>query len=125
MVAWTTTPWTLPSNLALCLHPDLDYLIVKDPATDAEYVVMEERLCELKNDNLVVLEKVKGRTFEGKSYEPLFPYFTYMKKERNAFRGFAIHLSPQIKELVLYIKLHILERLTTKFALKMESSPRT
>ncbi|PIO55122.1 tRNA ligase class I, partial [Teladorsagia circumcincta] len=86
MVAWTTTPWTLPSNLALCVHPDLDYVIVKDPSSGLEYVVLEERLFELKNDNLEVLEKVKGRSFEGKTYEPLFPYFTYMKTEMNAFR---------------------------------------
>ncbi|KAK6013836.1 Anticodon-binding domain protein [Ostertagia ostertagi] len=86
MVAWTTTPWTLPSNLALCVHPDLDYVVVKDPTNGLEYVVLEERLFELKNDNLEVLEKVKGRSFEGKTYEPLFPYFTYMKAEMNAFR---------------------------------------
>ncbi|RCN34873.1 isoleucine--tRNA ligase [Ancylostoma caninum] len=86
MVAWTTTPWTLPSNLALCVHPDLDYVVVKDPATGIEYVVMEERLFELKNESFQVLEKVKGRVFEGKTYEPLFPYFNYMKAERGAFR---------------------------------------
>ncbi|VDM75767.1 unnamed protein product [Strongylus vulgaris] len=86
MVAWTTTPWTLPSNLALCVHPDLDYVIVKDPATNVEYVIMEERLFELKNESLIVLEKLKGRMFEGKGYEPLFPYFNHMKSERNAFR---------------------------------------
>ncbi|KIH68320.1 isoleucine--tRNA ligase [Ancylostoma duodenale] len=57
-----------------------------DPATGIEYVVMEERLFELKNENLQVLEKVKGRVFEGKTYEPLFPYFNYMKAERGAFR---------------------------------------
>ena len=70
MVAWTTTPWTLPSNLALCVHPDLDYVIAKgniifafilflDKITNIEYVVMEARLSELKNDNLEVIEKVR------------------------------------------------------------------
>ncbi|KAK6059781.1 isoleucine--tRNA ligase [Cooperia oncophora] len=57
-----------------------------DPSNGLEYVVLEERLFELKNDNLEVLEKVKGRSFEGKTYNPLFPYFTYMKAEKNAFR---------------------------------------
>ncbi|ETN76085.1 isoleucine--tRNA ligase [Necator americanus] len=86
MVAWTTTPWTLPSNLALCVHPDLDYVVVRDPGSGMEYVVLEERLFELKNEHLELIEKVKGRVFEGKAYEPLFPYFSYMKEERGAFR---------------------------------------
>lgn len=38
-VAWTTTPWTLPSNLALCVHPDLDYVTVKHIAKDTTYVL--------------------------------------------------------------------------------------
>uniref|UniRef100_A0A0N4VZI6 tRNA-synt_1 domain-containing protein n=1 Tax=Haemonchus placei TaxID=6290 RepID=A0A0N4VZI6_HAEPC len=50
------------------------------------FVQIEERLFELKNDKLEVLEKVKGRVFEGKTYQPLFPYFTYMKAEMGAFR---------------------------------------
>jgi len=33
LLAWTTTPWTLPSNLALCVHPDLDYVKIKDKKT--------------------------------------------------------------------------------------------
>lgn len=39
-VAWTTTPWTLPSNLALCVHPDLDYVTVKHIAKDATYAFL-------------------------------------------------------------------------------------
>ncbi|VDM54204.1 unnamed protein product [Angiostrongylus costaricensis] len=50
-----------------------------------EYVVMEERLFELKNENLQVMDKVKGRFFEGMTYEPLFPYFKALKTE-GAFR---------------------------------------
>jgi isoleucyl-tRNA synthetase len=47
LVAWTTTPWTLPSNLALCVHPELTYVRAKDPATGKVYVVAEARLCAL------------------------------------------------------------------------------
>ncbi|KJH52809.1 isoleucine--tRNA ligase [Dictyocaulus viviparus] len=86
MVAWTTTPWTLPSNLALCMHPDLDYLVVKDPADGVEYVVLEERLFELKKGDLQIIQKVKGRFFEGMTYQPLFSYFENMKTEKGAFR---------------------------------------
>ncbi|KNC73606.1 hypothetical protein SARC_13835, partial [Sphaeroforma arctica JP610] len=38
---WTTTPWTLPSNLALCVHDDMDYVKIKDVASDAIYVLMK------------------------------------------------------------------------------------
>lgn len=44
LVAWTTTPWTLPSNLALCVHPDLDYVTVRQRATGRVFIVAEARL---------------------------------------------------------------------------------
>lgn len=86
LVAWTTTPWTLPSNLALVVHPDMLYVVTKDKTTGIEYVVLEERLGELKNDNLEVIEKLAGSQLKDLRYEPLFPYFAYMREERNAFR---------------------------------------
>jgi hypothetical protein len=43
-IAWTTTPWTLPSNLALCVHPEFTYVRVRDPATGAVFIVAESRL---------------------------------------------------------------------------------
>lgn len=46
-VAWTTTPWTLPSNLALCVNPEFDYVKARDPSTGKVYVVAEERLSEI------------------------------------------------------------------------------
>uniref|UniRef100_A0A8D0G8V4 Isoleucine--tRNA ligase, cytoplasmic n=1 Tax=Sphenodon punctatus TaxID=8508 RepID=A0A8D0G8V4_SPHPU len=47
LVAWTTTPWTLPSNLALCVNPELQYVKVKDNTTGNTYVLMEARLVAL------------------------------------------------------------------------------
>lgn len=58
LVAWTTTPWTLPSNLALCVHPDFDYVQVKDPASGAVYIVAESRLAALPG---AVPKKAKGK----------------------------------------------------------------
>ena len=46
-MAWTTTPWTLPSNLALCVHPELTYVKARDPANGRVYVVAEARLAQL------------------------------------------------------------------------------
>uniref|UniRef100_U3IDS0 Isoleucine--tRNA ligase, cytoplasmic n=1 Tax=Anas platyrhynchos platyrhynchos TaxID=8840 RepID=U3IDS0_ANAPP len=47
LVAWTTTPWTLPSNLALCVNPELQYVKLRDNATGKIYILMESRLIAL------------------------------------------------------------------------------
>uniref|UniRef100_A0A8C9FXD1 isoleucine--tRNA ligase n=1 Tax=Pavo cristatus TaxID=9049 RepID=A0A8C9FXD1_PAVCR len=53
LVAWTTTPWTLPSNLALCVNPELQYAKLRDKATGKIYILMESRLIALyKSDKL-------------------------------------------------------------------------
>jgi len=44
LLAWTTTPWTLPSNVALCVHPDYEYVHVKEIKSNNEYILMEARL---------------------------------------------------------------------------------
>lgn len=42
LAAWTTTPWTLPSNLSLVVHPDLDYVLIEDSASGKKYILLEE-----------------------------------------------------------------------------------
>ncbi|KAJ6677682.1 SOLEUCYL-TRNA SYNTHETASE [Salix viminalis] len=113
-VAWTTTPWTLPSNLALCVNGNFDYIKVRNKYTGKVYVVAECRLSALptekpkstasgsagdskmsnsktksgKAENLMdsydLLEKVKGIELVNKKYEPLFNYF--MEFSDTAFR---------------------------------------
>ena len=81
-LAWTTTPWTLPSNLGLCMHPDLEYVKVKDKKNnDQIYVLMEARLTEyFKNpeDYELVGEKMKGaassKNFELKLDQKFFDF---------------------------------------------------
>lgn len=46
-VAWTTTPWTLPSNMALCVHPDFEYCKIRDVKTGKVYILLKERLVQL------------------------------------------------------------------------------
>ncbi|KAG8436243.1 hypothetical protein GDO86_007368 [Hymenochirus boettgeri] len=77
LVAWTTTPWTLPSNLALCVNPELIYIKLKDKSTGNIYVLMEARLSALyKAENeYEVLERFPGFKLKGKKYKPLFVYF--------------------------------------------------
>jgi len=73
IAAWTTTPWTLPSNLALCVGSEIEYVLVHDPALDCELYIATERLAAY--GDLEVKKTVLGRDLVGLSYEPLFPYF--------------------------------------------------
>ncbi|MCX7775852.1 MAG: isoleucine--tRNA ligase [Spirochaetaceae bacterium] len=83
-VAWTTTPWTLPSNLALALGPDIDYVCVNDGGE--RYILAESRLAAYykKPESLDIAWKKKGRELAGIRYEPLFPYFASLA-EQGAF----------------------------------------
>jgi isoleucyl-tRNA synthetase len=79
-LAWTTTPWTLISNLGLAVHPDLDY--AKVSYNDEIYYLAEALIGNTfgKDAETRVLETFKGKTLEGMGYEPLFPYFKELGK---------------------------------------------
>uniref|UniRef100_A0A8C8A135 Isoleucine--tRNA ligase, cytoplasmic n=1 Tax=Oryzias sinensis TaxID=183150 RepID=A0A8C8A135_9TELE len=87
LIAWTTTPWTLPSNLALCVNPDYLYVKVKDNSTDKTYIMMEARLGALfkSESEYTVLDKFPGKNLKGKKYKPLFQYFSKCG-EKGAFQ---------------------------------------
>uniref|UniRef100_A0A3B1JG29 Isoleucine--tRNA ligase, cytoplasmic n=1 Tax=Astyanax mexicanus TaxID=7994 RepID=A0A3B1JG29_ASTMX len=86
LIAWTTTPWTLPSNLALCVNPEFLYVKVKDNTTDKVYIMMEARLGALfkSESEYTILDKFPGKTLKGKKYKPLFDYFSKCR-ESGAF----------------------------------------
>jgi isoleucyl-tRNA synthetase len=74
LLAWTTTPWTLPSNLALCTGPDIEYVAVR--AGDGSVCVLAEaRLAAHFKDGPEVVARFRGSDLVGWRYEPLFPYF--------------------------------------------------
>ena len=74
--AWTTTPWTLPSNLALCVGNDIQYVLVRDKESEKLIYLAEDRLeTYLESHHLEVESRVKGHELVGRTYEPLFPYF--------------------------------------------------
>lgn len=87
LVAWTTTPWTLPSNLSVCLHPDLLYVKIREVSTGKKYILMEARLPALfpKSKDYEILEKFPGKRLKGRTYKPLFEYFGSWKS-RGAFQ---------------------------------------
>ncbi|GKA29282.1 isoleucine--tRNA ligase, cytoplasmic [Tanacetum coccineum] len=126
-VAWTTTPWTLPSNLALCVNSNFVYVKVKSKSNGKIYVVAESLLSKLptempkegtpnastvgkaKNatDAYDIVEKFPGSSLVGTKYEPVFEYFNDFT---DAFRVVAddyvtatsgtgvVHLAPQFGE---------------------------
>ena len=73
ILAWTTTPWTLPSNVALCVNPDEEYVKVK-MKEDGQVYYLAAALCDtvLGEDSYEVLERYKGTDLEYKEYEPLY-----------------------------------------------------
>ena len=70
-LAWTTTPWTLPSNTALCVNPNESYARVK-AADGYTYILAEALLDTVLGEGYEVLETYVGRDLVGKSYEPLY-----------------------------------------------------
>ena len=88
-LAWTTTPWTLPSNLGLCMGPEIDYVKILDKPTGDFYILAESRLHAYykdENDYEVVYKK-KGADFAGVKYEPLFPYFSSLAVKEDGSDG--------------------------------------
>jgi isoleucyl-tRNA synthetase len=76
IAAWTTTPWTLPSNLALCVGADIDYVLLKDEDLGKSFYIAKDRVeAYSKKRNLTVIKECKGSDLKGKTYSPLFPYF--------------------------------------------------
>ena len=86
-LAWTTTPWTLPSNLALAVGEDIDYVEVEDEEDGNHYYLADNLLEKYYKDRkgCTVVRKVKGKDLVGMKYEPLFPFFASLK-EKGAFQ---------------------------------------
>ena len=85
-LAWTTTPWTLPSNLALSVNENLTYAYVD--VGEQIYVACENTLANFKNvfgETPNIIQRVQGKDMLGKLYTPLLPYFAFMRKD-GAFR---------------------------------------
>lgn len=74
LLAWTTTPWTLPANVALAVHPDIDYAECELP--DGKRVWLAASAVTRMEALSAPLRVVKGRDLVGLSYTPVFPYFS-------------------------------------------------
>lgn len=85
ILAWTTTPWTLPSNMALAVGRDITYVKVKEK--DVTYYLAKDRFADFykKPEQYESISELRGADLVGMTYEPLFPYFAD-KKAEGAFR---------------------------------------
>lgn len=90
-LAWTTTPWTLPSNLALAVGPEIVYvkIAMKNEGEPSYYILAKSRLEAVFNDSsaYTILEEMPGRALKNLTYKPLFNYFASLADE-GAFRVF-------------------------------------
>ncbi|HEX5656982.1 MAG TPA: isoleucine--tRNA ligase [Polyangiales bacterium] len=81
--AWTTTPWTLPSNLALAVHPEFEYAKVRVEETGEVGYIEPSRLKDYQERKRIgattELGRVRGSELVGRAYEPLLPYFAEYK----------------------------------------------
>lgn len=85
ILVWTTTPWTLPSNLMLAVGKDIDYVVMEE--VGQKYVIGRALLGRYKKqlENAVEVGSMKGSDLVGMSYEPMFPYFKHLK-EKGCFK---------------------------------------
>ena len=86
-LAWTTTPWTLPSNVALAVGEDIDYVEVLDRESAAHYILAEARTGKYwrSPEEFEILDRFPGKKLKGRTYEPLLPYFADLAGQ-GAFR---------------------------------------
>ena len=80
LLVWTTTPWTLPSNVAIAVNPELVYVTIEH---EGEKLILVDTLVEKYFEEPKIIEKFSGKDLLNKTYEPLMPYFKNLK---GAFR---------------------------------------
>ena len=84
-LAWTTTPWTLPSNMALCVGPEMVYVRARKAGEETVYVLAEARAQAVLGDDCEILERLPGHSLVGRTYAPLFDSYPELAAE-GAFR---------------------------------------
>ncbi|MFA7252734.1 MAG: class I tRNA ligase family protein [Candidatus Paceibacterota bacterium] len=88
-LAWTTTPWTLPGNVALAVNPEIDYVKIKVMSAPEKYILAKSRLSVIKED-YAIIEEFKGNKLIGQEYKPVFDYYNN-NKTKNIENGFKVY----------------------------------
>jgi isoleucyl-tRNA synthetase len=92
ILAWTTTPWTLPGNVGLAVGEDIDYVAA---TKDGETLILAKERMEILAEGYIVTKEMKGKELTGLSYEPLYPYLKDIitgneaEKMENAYKVYA------------------------------------
>ena len=97
LLIWTTTPWTIPSNIAIAVHPDFKYIKIRDHNVNKNYIIMEALLGTIykdpKNANFTKITTYTGRELDGVEYTPPFDYFY----EKNKHWWFRVYTADYVK----------------------------
>jgi len=86
-LVWTTTPWTLPANVAIAVNPELDYVLVK---LNEEYLILAKTRIEVLEGGYEIIKEFKGKELIGLSYEPLFSSEEVSFKDFNLEKAYKI-----------------------------------
>ncbi len=94
ILAWTTTPWTLPGNAAIAVGDDIDYVKASNSANDEKYIFAKEKFEEINdsfNDgDLKIEEEFKGSELVGRSYIPVFDFYSSKSDLENKENGWKV-----------------------------------
>jgi isoleucyl-tRNA synthetase len=88
VLAWTTTPWTLPGNVALAVNPEIKYSKIK--IDNENYILAKDRLAVIK-DTFEEVGEIEGKDLIGKSYKPIFDYYVDDVKLEHRENGWKIY----------------------------------
>jgi len=88
LLAWTTTPWTLPGNVALAVNPNLEYIKVN---MGGDKVIISRTEHERKKTEDNIIESIKGEQLVGRAYKPLFDYYSSDEKLVNRPNGWKVY----------------------------------
>lgn len=96
LLAWTTTPWTLPGNVALAVNPNIDYAEIRIMNNESgimeKFIVAEIKVNDIfGNKEYKIVRKFKGKELIGKKYNPLFDYYFENKNLKNKENGWRIY----------------------------------
>lgn len=94
LLIWTTTPWTVISNLAIMAGPEIDYVKIKETTSGKQYILAQSRLPAYykTEEEYTILDSFKGKTLDGKKYVPPFEYFA----DRAANGAFRVIMEPSV-----------------------------
>lgn len=106
VLAWTTTPWTLPGNVALAINDDVVYCKIQNSKSKGQndnaklknneyYILAKERISDVVGDEpYEIVEEIKGKDLVGKRYKPLFDYYANDAKLPHRENGWKIYSAP-------------------------------